>query len=389
MNTIEKDNAYVLPTYARAPIDIVGGKGSLLYDADGKTYIDLGTGIAVNTLGVADEGWCQAVTRQLSLFQHTSNLYYHAPGATLAETLCKRTGYARVFFSNSGAEANECAIKAARLYAAKRYGAERYHILTLQNSFHGRTITTLAATGQEVFHQDFTPLTDGFHALPIDIEEIRRKMDTLSVAAVMIEPVQGEGGVVPLPPAFVKELAALCKERDILLIADEVQTGNGRTGTLYAYMQYGVEPDILSTAKGLAGGLPLGATLMTEAVAGHFTAGMHGSTFGANPVACAGACYVLSVLTDEFLARVSALEALARKTLDGARGIVSVTGKGLMLGVEVSGDAGAILAECRARGVIVLRAKNKIRLLPALNIPEELFLRGLTVLKDVAAACSP
>ncbi len=386
MNTIERDHAYILPTYARFPVELVSGKGSLVYDAEGKEYIDLGTGIAVNTLGVAEKGWCAAVAAQLGELQHTSNLYYHAPGAQLAETLCTRTGYARVFFSNSGAEANECAIKAARLYAAKKYSPERYHILTLKNSFHGRTITTLAATGQEVFHKDFTPLTEGFHMVDMNIAAVKAEMEKYQVAAVMVEPVQGEGGVNALPREFFTQLAQLCCENDILLIADEVQTGNGRSGTLYAYMQYGVKPDIVSTAKGLAGGLPLGATMMTEAVASAFTYGSHGSTFGANPVCCAGANYVLSVLTDEFLAGVKEREQMIRSALDGASGITGVSGMGLMLGITVTGDAAKVVAQCREQGVLVLRAKEKIRLLPALNIPKELLQKALNVICSVCAA---
>ncbi len=387
MNTIERDNAYVLPTYARFPLEIVDGHGSLVYDADGKEYIDLGTGIAVNTLGIADEGWCAAVTAQLGKFQHTSNLYYHGPGAELAETLCTRTGFSRVFFSNSGAEANECAIKAARLYAAKKYSPDRYHILTLKNSFHGRTITTLAATGQEVFHRDFTPLTEGFHTVDMSMEAIRAEAAKYpaQVAAIMVEPVQGEGGVNALPREFFAALADFCHENDILLVADEVQTGNGRSGTLYAYMQFGVTPDIVSTAKGLAGGLPLGATMMTAPVADMFTYGSHGSTFGANPVACAGANYVLSVLTEQFLAGVKEREQMIRTALTDAKGIFGISGMGLMLGISVTGDAAKVLADCREAGVLVLRAKEKIRLLPALNIPKEQLQKALDVILRVCA----
>lgn len=385
MTTVERDHAYILQTYARTPIEIVSGEGSLLYDKEGKSYIDLGSGIAVNTLGVSDKGWCRAVSAQLSRIQHTSNLYYHAGGAELAETLAARTGYARVFFSNSGAEANECAIKAARLYASRRHGTDCYHIITLQNSFHGRTLTTLAATGQEVFHRDFTPLTEGFHAVLPTMSEIRKAVDAYQTAAVMLEPVQGEGGVCALPKDFLTELAALCREKDILLIADEVQCGNGRSGTLYTYMQYGIFPDVLTTAKGLAGGLPLGATMMTDAVAAYFEKGMHGSTFGGNPAATAGALYVLSQLTDDFLADVVKKGEMIVDRLTGKRGIVAVSGLGLMRGVAVTGDAGKIIDACRARGVILLRAKNMLRLLPALNIPDELLSRALDIIAEEAA----
>lgn len=384
MDIFATDQAYVANTYARFPVDIVRGKGSLVYDGTGKEYIDLGTGIAVNTLGMADDGWVAAVTAQLNAFQHTSNLYYTAPCAKLAEELCRRTGMKKVFFGNSGAEANECAIKVARKYAFEKKGSGCFEIITLKNSFHGRTITTLAATGQEVFHQDFLPLTEGFTSVEPTVEALTQAVSD-KTAAIMFEIIRGEGGVLPLEADFVAAMVKLAEEKDILLIADEVQCGNGRTGKLYGYMHYGFMPDIVSTAKGLAGGLPLGATLLSEKVENVLTPGKHGSTFGGNPVCCAGAVHILSRLDEELLAGVTQREALIRKTLEGAPGVISVTGMGLMLGIETGRPAGEIVAECREKGVLVLTAKTKVRLLPALNIPMELLEKGLAVLKEVCA----
>lgn len=386
MTTKELDQQYVLPTYARFPLEITHGKGPYCYDENGREYIDLGSGIGVNALGYSDGGWVAAVKEQLDLIQHTSNLYYTAPGALLAEQLCQRTGYARVFFSNSGAEANECAIKAARLYAAQKREIKDGYIITLTNSFHGRTVTTLAATGQDSFHRDFTPLTGGFLYAAPDMEEIRALVRDNPCIAVMFEPVQGEGGVNLLPREFVCELEAFCRENGLLLIADEVQTGNGRTGKLYACMHYGVTPDITSTAKGLAGGLPLGATMMKEDVAACFAFGMHGSTFGANPVSCAAALHVLSVMDDTFLDGVNERAALIRRMLEGQAGIKSISGLGLMIGIETAGDAGEIIAACMARGVLCLKAKHKVRLLPPLNIPVDALEKAITVLREECAA---
>ena len=385
MTTKELDQQYVLPTYARFPLEITHGKGPYCYDENGREYIDLGSGIAVNTLGFADDGWVSSVTEQLKKFQHTSNLYYSAPCAELAEALCTRTGYSRVFFSNSGAEANECAIKAARLYAARKKDVTDGYIITLTNSFHGRTVTTLAATGQDSFHRDFTPLTNGFlYAAPC-MEEIERLTSEYPCIAVMLEMIQGEGGVNRMPTEFITALAAFCQKNGLLMIADEVQTGNGRTGKLYAYMNYGIMPDIISTAKGLAGGLPLGATMMTEEVASVFAYGLHGSTFGGNPVACAGALHILNCLTDEFLAGVDERAALIQQMLDGAPGIRSVSGLGLMVGIEPVGNAKEIILACMERGVICLSAKQKIRLLPPLNIPLDALKKALSVILEECA----
>jgi len=380
------DQTYVANTYARFPLLLTEGKGSLVWDEQGKEYIDLGSGIAVTSFGIADDIWQQAVTEQLGKLQHTSNLYYTGPCAQLAEMLCQRTGMKKVFFSNSGAEANECAIKVARKYAAEKKGGEYYNIITLKNSFHGRTITTLAATGQDVFHQDFLPLTEGFlYAEANNIASVEELVKENKCAAVMFEVVQGEGGVLPLEKEFVQGLARLAEEYDLLLICDEVQVGNGRSGKLYGYMNYGLQPDIVSTAKGLAGGLPLGATLLGEKVQDVLTPSSHGSTFGGNPVCCAGAISILQRLDDAFLQEVERKSKLICDTLAGAKGIKSVSGMGLMLGLETEKSAKEVIAACMERGVLVLSAKSKVRLLPALNIPDELLNKALTVLKEVCA----
>ncbi len=386
MNTQQTDSAYIANTYARFPVAIHHGKGSLVWDENGKQYIDLSGGIAVNTFGFADDEWIAAVTAQLGAVQHTSNLYYTAPCAKLAEALCLRSGMKKVFFSNSGAEANECAIKAARKYAAEKKGSDYFTIVTLKNSFHGRTLTTLAATGQEVFHKDFTPLTPGFvHADPDSVEDVERLIRLHKCAAVMLEVVQGEGGVQALRPEFVSGVAKLCAAHDLLLIADEVQIGNGRSGKLWGYMNYGVQPAIVTTAKGLGGGLPIGATMLGERVQDVFTPGAHGSTFGGNPVCCAGALNILGRLNDELLEGVCKKSDFIRKSLAGAPGVRSVSGMGLMLGVETERDAGEVIADCIGRGLLVIRAKNKVRLLPALNIPDDLLTQAVEILK---AACA-
>ena len=378
------DHQYVANTYNRFPVEIVSGKGSVVVDRDGKEYIDLGTGIAVNAFGVADEAWQQAVIAQMGKFQHTSNLYYSEPCAVLAKMLCERTGMKKVFFSNSGAEANECAIKVARKYAAEKKGKDCYYILTLEHSFHGRTLTTLAATGQEEFHQDFQPLTPGFlHAKVNDLADVEAKLDAYPVAGILIEIVQGEGGVIPLEESFVKGIAALCQERDILLMCDEVQIGNGRSGMLYGYMNFGVKPDVVSTAKGLCAGLPLGATLLGEKVEYTLGYGDHGSTFGGNPICCAGAISTLSRMDEALLQGVRERSKKIVDTLTGKKGVKAVTGMGLLLGIDPVRPAGDVIAECMERGVLVLSAHGKVRLLPALNIPMDLLEKALDVLVDV------
>ncbi len=383
MNLFEIDQTYVANTYARFPVEIVRGEGARVWDAEGKEYIDLGTGIAVNTFGMCDKGWIEAVEEQLHRFQHTSNLYYSAPCANLAKQLCLRTGMKKVFFCNSGAEANECAIKVARKYGTEQKGADAYNILTLCNSFHGRTITTLSATGQDSFHQLFTPMTKGFVYAPAnDLEAVRKIANEIPLAAVMFEVVQGEGGVNPLTPEFVQGLVQLAKEKDFLLIADEVQTGNGRTGELYGYMNYGFVPDVVTTAKGLGGGLPIGACMLGERVEHIFSAGDNGSTFGGNPVACAGALHILGRLDRALLDGVKERSRLIFDVLQGKEGVVGVTGLGLMIGVETVKPASEVIAKCQENGVLVIKAKNKVRLLPSLNIPLDLLQKALEVLLD-------
>lgn len=382
MNTKELDSKYVANTYARFPVELVSGKGAKMYDADGKEYIDMGTGIGVSIFGVNDEKWVEAVTKQLTTLQHTSNLYYSSPCARLAQLLCEKTGAKKVFFSNSGAEANECAIKAARKYASEKKGADYYNIITLNNSFHGRTLTTLAATGQESFHKDFLPLTEGFlYADAGDLETIEKYLKEEKVAAIMFETVQGEGGVVPLSKEFVNGLAKLSEKYDVLLVVDEVQTGNGRTGALYGYMKYGITPDIVSTAKGIGGGLPLGATMLFEKTENVFAPGSHGSTFGGNPVSCAGAISIIERLDDEFLSEVEKKSEYIINTLSNSKGVKSVSGLGLMLGVETEKDVNEVLAYCRENGVLPIKAKNKLRLLPPLNIPFEDLEKAVEIIK--------
>ena len=383
MSVKQKDNEFIAATYGRFPLVITEGKGSLLKDEDGKEYIDLGTGIAVNTFGAADSDWINAVNKQLNKIQHTSNLYYTKPDTELAEMLCRRTGLKKVFFSNSGAEANECAIKVARKYAAEKKGAEYNTIITHKNSFHGRTVTTLAATGQEIFHKVFLPLTEGFvYAEANNTADLKQKVSENKVAAIMFEPVQGEGGVMPLTKEFVSAIAEIAENQDILMIADEVQTGNGRTGKLYGYMNYNILPDIVSTAKGLGGGLPIGATLLGEKVKDVLTAGSHGSTFGGNPVCCAGALNILSRIDDTLLAEVREKSEYIVSELSTAKGVKSVTGRGLMLGIETEKDANEVIDYCREKGVLVIKAKTKVRLLPALNIPWEQLKTAIQILKE-------
>lgn len=386
MNVIETDKQYIAGTYARFPVQLVSGKGSLVYDEKGKEYIDLGTGIAVNSFGVGDEDWKAAVIAQLDKIQHTSNLYYNGPCANLAKMLCEKSGMKKVFFSNSGAEANECAIKVARKYGELRKGKDCYTIITLKQSFHGRTITTLSATGQDVFHEHFTPMTAGFvHATANDIEDVKRLAKSYKCCAVMIELVQGEGGVMALDKEYVQALAEFTKKEDMLLVVDEVQTGNGRTGELYAYMAYGILPDVVTTAKGLGGGLPIGATLLGEKVKDLFTAGMNGSTFGGNPVACAGALSVLSRIDAPLLKEVREKSDYIFGELRGSKGVKSVSGMGLMIGVETEKDASEVIGRCMERGVLVIKAKNKVRMLPALNIPWEELKKAIKIVKEECA----
>ena len=384
MSIISLDKEYVAGTYGRFPVEIVSGKGSLLTAADGREYIDMGSGIGVTSFGIADERWLEAVNGQLTKLQHTSNLYYTEPCAKLAKLLCERTGMKKVFFSNSGAEANECAIKVARKYSAVKKGTDCYTILTLVSSFHGRTLTTLAATGQDHFHRDFQPLTPGFCHVPAnDIAAMEAAVAEKKIAGIMLECIQGEGGVLPLTPEFLKAAERIAKENDIPLIIDEVQTGNGRTGALYAYMRFGITPDIVSTAKGLGGGLPIGATLMGEKVQYVLGPGDHGSTYGGNPVCCAGALSVIQRLDDSFLGSVKRKSGYIMASLYGASGIESVTGLGLMIGIKTKKPAKEVVNACMERGVLCLTAKDKVRLLPALNIPMELLEQAIGTIKEV------
>ena len=380
----EKDAQYVANTYGRAPIEVAYGKGSIITDRYGKEYIDLGSGIAVNSFGIADEEWISAVTAQLQKVQHASNLYYTEPCVLLAEALCKRTGMKKVFFGNSGAEANECAIKTARKYAAEHKDASYYTIITLKNSFHGRTITTLAATGQDVFHQSFTPLTEGFVYVDAnDLEGVRKLVSENKVAGIMIECVQGEGGVHVMDESFVKGIEEICRTEDIIFIVDEVQTGNGRCGELYAYMTYGVTPDIVTTAKGLGGGLPIGACMFGEKTESVLRAGDHGSTFGGNPAAAAGALNIISRIDDALLSEVKAKGEYIVRELSGAKGVAEVTGKGLILGVKPVRPLNDVINDCFAAGLICLTAKDKVRLLPALNIPFDMLKKAVAILKEI------
>ena len=380
------DHQYVANTYKRFPVEIVSGHGSVVTDRDGKDYIDLGTGIAVNAFGMGDAQWQEAVIDQIHKFQHTSNLYYTEPCARLARLLCEKTGMKKVFFSNSGAEANECAIKVARKYAAGKKGPDYYTILTLEHSFHGRTLTTLAATGQDEFHKDFQPLTPGFvHAKVNDLADVLEKARTHKLAGILIEVVQGEGGVIKLDEDFVQGIAQLCREQDIVLMCDEVQVGNGRSGYLYGYMHYGIQPDVFTTAKGLCAGLPLGATVLGEKVETVLGYGDNGSTFGGNPICCAGAISTLRRMDEALLAEVQAKSQYIVETLTGAKGVKAVSGLGLLLGIAPERDCATVINECIEAGVLVLSAHGKVRLLPALNIPMEQLQKAVEILRDVLA----
>ena len=381
-----RDKEYVAGTYARFPVEIVSGKGSEVYDTDGKRYIDMGSGIGVTAFGISDDEWVAAVTAQLSKVQHMSNLYYTEPCGKLAEILCTRTGMKKVFFSNSGAEANECAIKVARKYSAEKKGAEYSTIVTLENGFHGRTLTTLAATGQAHYHELFQPLTPGFvHTPANDIEAFYKTVGENKVAGIMIECIQGEGGVNVLDKEYVKAVAAYAKENDIVLIVDEVQTGNGRTGELYAYMHYSISPDVVTTAKGIGGGLPLGAAMLSEKVENVLGFGDHGSTFGGNPVACAGGISILERIDGALLDDIKKKSEYVFSAFEGADGVRTVSGLGLMIGIETVAPASDVVKKCIERGVLCLTAKHKVRLLPALNIPFDVLKEAVVTVKAVAA----
>ena len=383
MNIKEIDKNHIAGTYHRLDVVIKKGCGSHFSDEDGKEYIDFGSGIAVNTFGACDEEWKNAVIEQINKVQHTSNYYYTEPCAKLAKLLCEKAGMDKVFFSNSGAEANECAIKAARKYGTDK-NENKNKIITMKDSFHGRTITTLSATGQDVFHKSFTPFTEGFlYATPGNIDEIEKLAEENECCAVMLEVIQGEGGVNVLSEEYLKAVKNICDKKDMLLIIDEVQTGNGRTGKYFGYMNYGISPDIVTTAKGLAGGLPIGATLFSEKTSNILGVSAHGSTFGGNPVSCAAAVSVVNRLTDEFLIEVGEKGEYIKSKLLSFDGVKSVSGKGLMIGIETEKNAGDIVAECLKKGLMVLSAKTKVRLLPPLNISYEDIDKGLEILKGV------
>ena len=382
----EKDKRYIASTYARFPVRLVRGEGRTVYDAEGKAYLDLASGIGVNIFGYGDAEWTAAVTEQLGALQHASNLYYTDPCIALAEALSLRTGMKKVFFCNSGAEANECAIKAARKWGEEHKGEGYYNIVTLKGGFHGRTLAALAATGQEEYHKDFLPLTPGFiTADPEDTEGLENALAANKCAAVMLETVQGEGGVIPLSEGYLRAAADIARRHDVLLIVDEVQTGMGRTGEFYSYMHFGLQPDIVTSAKGLGGGLPIGAVLFGERTADVLTPGTHGSTFGGNPVVTAGALNIVSRLTPEFLAEVSRKGEKLASALTGAKGVKAVTGRGLMLGVLTENPAGEVISALREEGVLVIKAKDKVRLLPPLNITDDEIDFAVRAIKKVCA----
>ena len=383
---ITRDDDYVLHTYARSPLVIERGEGLIARDAGGKAYLDFTSGIGVNSLGFAHPAWLRAVTEQAGMVQHTSNLYYTAPCGRLAKRLCARTGFDKVFFGNSGAEANEGAIKFARKYSVDHYGEGRSRIVTLQNSFHGRTLATLTATGQDAFHHDFRPFPEDFAYVPAgDPDALAAAAGDGRTCAVMMELVQGEGGVIALEPDYVHKVAEFCAARDILLIVDEVQTGVGRTGAFLACENYHLQPDIVTLAKGLGGGLPIGAVLVHEKVAACMGPGNHGSTFGGNPVACAGACAVVDTMDEEFLHNVQDCAAALWAALRGLPHVVGVTGLGLMIGIqfEPSVRAAEVRAACERRGLLVLTAKDRLRLLPPLILTRDDVAKAVAILRKV------
>lgn len=384
MKVQDRDSTYIAHTYGRFNLVAVKGKNAACTSEDGRELIDFSSGIGVNALGFCNEAWQKAVSGQAAALQHISNLYYTAPMTELAQELCGRTFAKRVFFGNSGAEANEGMIKAARKYSSDKYGAGRHVILSLQNSFHGRTVTTLSATGQDVFHQHFGPFTGGFRFVPAnDIEALKRAADK-TVCGIMMEMIQGEGGVVPLDQAFVQAAAELCREKDILLMVDEVQTGVGRTGSFLCCEQFGVTPDLASLAKGLGGGLPIGAVLLGEKCEDVFAPGDHGTTFGGNPVCCAGGMAVLEQIDQALLDSVKEKGAYIREKVLQMPHIVSVEGMGMMLGLTMDGvNSREAAAKCLEHGLIILTAKAKLRMLPPLTISYEEIDAGLNRLKEV------
>ena len=384
------EETYIMHTYGRFPIALDHGKGATLWDTEGKKYIDLTSGIGVNSLGYCDLDWAEAVSEQAHKLQHSSNLYYTAPCGKLAKKLCKRTGMSKVFFGNSGAEANEGAIKAARKYSVDHYRKDRTTVITLVNSFHGRTIATLTATGQEVFHNYFGPFNEGFLYAPAgDIEALEELVDR-TTCAVMLELIQGEGGVMALDPDYVQAVRKLCDEKDLMLIVDEVQTGVGRTGTFLCCEHYNLKPDVVTLAKGLGGGLPIGAVLMNEKVAAGMGPGTHGSTFGGNPVVCAGANVVVDRMDQSFLANVNERAVQLRAGIAKLPHVKSISGIGLMVGIEFYDlKAADVLVACREAGLLVLTAKTRLRLLPPLTLSEHDVDMALEILSDVLGKMEP
>lgn len=382
---IRRDLKYIMHTYNRSPLVLERGMGMTAYDAEGNAYLDFTSGIGVNSLGYCHPAWVAAVAEQAGRLQHTSNLYYTAPDAKLAKRLCRRTGMDQVFFGNSGAEANEGAIKCARKYSVTTSGPDRNKVLTLVNSFHGRTLATLTATGQDVFHRDFGPFPGNFaYVAANDFDALKAAADD-TVCAVMMEMVQGEGGVVALDPDYVHQVESFCRERDILIVVDEVQTGVGRTGTFLACQHYGLKPDIVTLAKGLGGGLPIGAVLTTAKVGAAMGPGSHGSTFGGNPVVCAGACAVLDTMDDDFMKNVNDRAVQLRAGLAALPHVTSVTGLGLMVGVafEEGIQAADVRTACEHAGLLVLTAKDRLRLLPPLILTEQDVTTALNILAGV------
>lgn len=384
MNIKETDNQFIAHSYGRFDVCLTKGKGSVLYDDNNKKYIDFTSGIGVNSFGICDDIWKDAVISQLGKVQHTSNLYYTEPCAVLAKLLCEKSKMCNVFFANSGAEANEGAIKFARKYSSDKYGENRSTIITLEDSFHGRTITTLSATGQDVFHKDFGPFTQGFKYCPANDCNALKDMITDDVCAIMFECIQGEGGVNNLDDEFIKTINQIAKDNDILMIVDEVQTGNGRTGKYFSYEHFNISPDIVTTAKGMAGGLPMGAVLFGEKVKDVVTPGSHGSTFGGNPIACAGAVSIVERIDDTFLNSVTEKGIYIKNKLNEIKGIKDISGMGLMIGILSDKDAGEVAKKCLDKGLLVLTAhKNKVRLLPALNINYNEIDEGIEILREV------
>lgn len=380
----ELDNENIMHTYGRYDVCLTKGKGVYAYDDNGKKYIDVSSGIGVNCLGYCDDGWVKVVSEQAGTIQHISNYYYNKVAGVLAEKLTKATGLSKVFFGNSGAEANECAIKVARKYSFDKYGRGRDHIITLVNSFHGRTIATLSATGQDVFHNYFFPFVDGFdNAIANDIESLKDTI-TNKTCAVMLETVQGEGGVNILDSEYLQQVRKICDEKDILLIVDEVQTGVCRTGKLYGYMHSGIKPDVVTSAKGLGGGLPIGICMVNDKLKDVMGPSTHGTTFGSNPVVCAGANYIIdTVNTPEFIEEVNKKGTYFKEKLEKIKGVKSVRQQGLMIGIEVEGNAGDIAKKCTENGLLVITAKTLLRMLPPLNIKYEEIDEALAILKKV------